>query len=159
MDVIILKYVQLVCFSIFMRNSGDCAQLMSSSEEMNNLKVSACTANCLKTEINYVSSDRNFRSIRLQFTSLISYQKLEGCYQHCVNQTVYLDDVSTVNSLNTAAFRLFCRDSTRLVIEVENSDDDHVENEKFVYLVVIQETTMKFVDRYVYIVSGKFRKI
>jgi hypothetical protein len=44
------------------------------------------------------------------------------------------------------------------VIQVENkkSDDGHVENEKFIYLLVIQETTMKFVDRYVYIVSQKF---
>lgn len=47
MEVIILKYVQLVCIMIFMRNNSDCPQYMSRSEEMNNLKVAACAANCL----------------------------------------------------------------------------------------------------------------
>lgn len=55
MEVIVLKYVQLVCITIFMQSSANCAQLMSLSEENNNLKVAACAADCLKMEINYVS--------------------------------------------------------------------------------------------------------
>lgn len=53
--MIVLKYVQLVCITIFMKNNANCAQLMSQSEEMNNLKVAACAADCLNDNINYVS--------------------------------------------------------------------------------------------------------
>lgn len=55
MEVIVLKYVQLVCITVFMRNNANCAQLMSQSEEYNNLQVAACTADCLQSQINYVS--------------------------------------------------------------------------------------------------------
>lgn len=40
------------------------------------------------------------------------------------------------------------------MIQVEKSDDvGHVENEKFIYLLIIQETKISFVDRLAYIVS------
>lgn len=55
MEVIVLKYVQLVCITIFMRNNANCAQLMSNTEEMNNLKVTACAAECLHVAMNSVS--------------------------------------------------------------------------------------------------------
>lgn len=64
MEVIILKYVQLVCITIFMKNNAECAQFMSRSEEINNLKVAACAANCLKLDVDYVSlifCRRNFK--------------------------------------------------------------------------------------------------
>lgn len=51
-----------------------------------------------------------------------------------------------------ASFGLYCRDSERLLIQVE-SDSGHVGNEKFIYLVTIQETTNPYADRIVYIVS------
>lgn len=56
MEVIIVKYVQLVCISIFMSGNSNCATVMSQSEEANNLKVSACAASCLNNVTNYVSS-------------------------------------------------------------------------------------------------------
>lgn len=65
MDVIVVKYVQLVCITVFMRNNANCAQLMSQSEEMNNFKVAACAADCLQTEMNYVSC--RFQSIDWNF--------------------------------------------------------------------------------------------
>ena len=37
----------------------------------------------------------------------------------------------------------------------EKTDDGHVVDEKFIYLLVAQETTMPFVDRFIYIVSFK----
>lgn len=70
MEVIVLKYVQLVCITIFMRNNNaNCAQLMGRSEEMNNLKVAACAADCLKANWNYVSRFRMFLS-RLLISSI-----------------------------------------------------------------------------------------
>lgn len=55
MEVIILKYVQLVCITMFMSNNADCAELMGKSERMTNLRVAACAANCLNINKAYVS--------------------------------------------------------------------------------------------------------
>lgn len=55
MELVVLKYVQLVCITIFMQNNANCAQLMSQTEEMNNIKVAACTANCIDLDRSYVS--------------------------------------------------------------------------------------------------------
>lgn len=59
MEVIIVKYVQLICLTIFMGGNYNCATLMSRTEEMKNLKVTACAARCLKTDGNNVS-EQNF---------------------------------------------------------------------------------------------------
>jgi hypothetical protein len=61
MEVIVVKYVQLVCLTLLMSNDGNCAQLMSQTEESNNNKVSACTADCLKNEIETVSFIKNIQ--------------------------------------------------------------------------------------------------
>ena len=55
MEVIVIKYVQLVCLTIFMSNNASCDQLMIQSEQMNNYKVAACVGDCLKAEISNVS--------------------------------------------------------------------------------------------------------
>lgn len=73
MEVIVVKYVQLVCLTILMSNDGNCAQLMSQSEEANTLKVSACTADCLRNEMNYVS-DKLFRIFEFSFDFLTKSQ-------------------------------------------------------------------------------------
>lgn len=98
------------------------------------------------------STGRWCEKIKINFNFL---QNFTNCYQQCENQTELLADVNSVYGPPDASFHLYCRDSKRLVIEVvpENSDDGHDENEKFIYLLVIQETTMPFVDRYIYIVS------
>lgn len=57
-------------------------------------------------------------------------------------------------SLNVS-FKLYCRDSKRLLIQVERSDDGHVENKTFIYLLIIQETKSSFPDRMMYMVSFK----
>lgn len=63
MEVIILKYVQLVCITFFMRSNVNCAQLMIDSKEQTNLKVSACVAECLDHQIADVSVNFDFVSI------------------------------------------------------------------------------------------------
>lgn len=57
MEAIIVKYVQLICVTIFMGGNANCATLMGKTEESNNLKIAACVADCLKTELNYVSQE------------------------------------------------------------------------------------------------------
>lgn len=74
MEVIVLKYVQLVCITIFMQSSANCAQLMSLSEENNNLKVAACAADCLKMEINYVSWEFRSLEIQIRFSSAVEHE-------------------------------------------------------------------------------------
>lgn len=68
MEVIVLKYVQIVCITIFMQGNANCAQLMSHSEEMSNLKVAACAAECLQLKTqNYVS--RELRTWNFKFVA------------------------------------------------------------------------------------------
>lgn len=59
MEIIVLKYVQLVCLTFFMRNNINCAQLMIDTKEQTNLKVSACVAECLDLHVAYVSANLN----------------------------------------------------------------------------------------------------
>lgn len=66
MEAIVIKYVQLVCLTIFMQGNADCAQMMGHSEEMNNLSVSACAASCLNTRANYVSNEFRYWNLELQ---------------------------------------------------------------------------------------------
>lgn len=54
---------------------------------------------------------------------------------------------------NETDFHLFCRDAHKMIIEidhyVEYSDDD----ETFVYMLILEESTGNFLDRMVYFVS------
>lgn len=72
MEVIVLKYVQLVCITFFMSGNVNCAQLMIDDKDMTNLKLSACVAECLDRQIANVSVNFDFASIWMAFTSLPS---------------------------------------------------------------------------------------
>lgn len=50
MQVIILKYVQLFCLTMFLSNNANCAELVIDNEVQKSYKVSACMAFCLKEE-------------------------------------------------------------------------------------------------------------
>lgn len=63
MEVIVLKYVQLVCITFFMSGNVNCAQLMIDDKDMTNLKLSACVAECLDRQIANVSVNFDFASI------------------------------------------------------------------------------------------------
>ncbi|CRK86777.1 CLUMA_CG000609, isoform A [Clunio marinus] len=128
MEVIVLKYVQLVCITIFMGNNANCAQLMIGTEQMNTLKVASCAARCLKYGSN---------------------SNLNECYQSCANQTDSLNDVISVDEPINASFRLYCRDSSRLLINIDIDYED--EDEKNIFLLTLQETKISFVDRIVFI--------
>ena len=51
------------------------------------------------------------------------------------------------------SFGLYCRGWNRLLIQVDYNDYSHVANETFVYMLTVQETTNKFADHLVYLVS------
>lgn len=55
MELIVIKYMQLMCISFLMQNNADCAELTTQGEARNNLKLAACSADCLETAPNLVS--------------------------------------------------------------------------------------------------------
>lgn len=75
MGIIVLKYVQLVCITLFM-NNVECAREMMDLRDMGNLKVVACVADCLKTSENYVSCQLKLKSCfafnKFEFINLFS---------------------------------------------------------------------------------------
>lgn len=152
MEVIVLKYVQLVCITLFMSNNVNCAQQMIDYKEMTNLKVAACLAKCLDQKVASVSVNFDFASIWMTIIPLSHPQNFTECYDQCANLSDSLSDVKPEAFNASFGFSLYCRDSKRLLIQVE-SDSGHVGNEKFIYLVTFQETTNSFADRTVYIVS------
>lgn len=172
MELVVIKYMQLVCLTIFMQNNADCAQLTTQAEAQNNLKLAACSANCLKDDPSLVSGDSldfqirvwtlrsaeiclsNRRKLNSLARCFPPAQSLTQCYQECANRTEPLADVTTTQQSLNASFQLYCRDSRRLLIRVESDDFGHVENEKFIYLLVIRETQNTFADHSALIVSS-----
>jgi hypothetical protein len=54
MGALVLKYVQILCVSFFLKNSN-CKALVKVSEDVNNFKQAACMAECLKYQTRDVS--------------------------------------------------------------------------------------------------------
>jgi len=80
---------------------------------------------------------------------------LEHCYYKCGNETLdFLPDAipDTTNEQQDFSFDLHCRDSRRLLIAV-NHPKGFSTNEKFIYMLTLQETRIQFIDRFVYLVS------
>lgn len=59
-------------------------------------------------------------------------------------------NVSHVPNENGSEFDLYCRDSRKLVIKVNNEPKN---KETSIYMLEVQESTGKFIDRLVYLVS------
>lgn len=90
---------------------------------------------------------------------------LEDCYENCSNNTEALMNVnlSHVPTKSGSEFDLYCRDSRKLVIKVNHQPKNE---ETSIFMLVVQESTGKFIDRLVYYVSMgakniqmKFQKI
>lgn len=54
MGALVIKYVQLICVAFFMKNSN-CSNL-TEAEEINNLNLGVCVAECFRNTHNPVSS-------------------------------------------------------------------------------------------------------
>lgn len=90
-------------------------------------------------------------------TSLwLCVQKIESCYEHCSNTTETLTNINVSHGLkqNGSQFGLYCRDSRKLMIKVDNGNTNS--NENHIYMLVVQESTGKFIDRLAYFVSNFF---
>lgn len=60
---------------------------------------------------------------------------------------------------NSTSFYLYCRDAHKIMIQIEHDDVDEGDNETYIYMLMVQESTGKFMDRLVYFVSKFFKFI
>lgn len=151
MNAIVVNYVQLICFTLFMRNNVDCEQLMSSVEEVQTFKVSTCTAQCLQN-VTKTTSDE-------QETSEKVTNQLAICYESCSSNSekvMKIPEMETREFPSNFSFHLFCRDSSRLAVEFNLDGYDVPKSETFLYLIKIRETDASFADYKIYLVSFYF---
>lgn len=143
MNAIVVNYVQLICFTLFMRNV-DCEQLMSEVEEVQTFKVSTCAAVCLQ----------NATIVELE-TEKILENKLGKCYDRCSSSdNVWSAPEMRIERSSNFSFHLFCRDSSRLAVEFNLADYEVPYYETFIYLIKIRETEASFQDYKIYLVSN-----
>lgn len=79
-------------------------------------------------------------------------QSIEICYEECSNTTETLKNIklSFETMEKDSEFNLHCRDSEKLVIKVNHRQKI---NETTIYMLEVQESTGKFSDTLVYLVS------
>ena len=184
MQVIILKYVQLFCLTMFLSNNASCAELVIDNEVQKSYKISACMAYCLKDE-NKVSETKlmkNYKSnllsncfeqflfIFLFFDSKVLkslfffiiysiffiYKDLKSCYEYCSNNSENLmHELQYYDAEDIGAgYSLHCRDSSKLVFKINHLNGTVDDGRKFIYLIGILETRTRFVERQAYVVCN-----
>ncbi|XP_055631009.1 tyrosine-protein kinase receptor torso-like isoform X2 [Toxorhynchites rutilus septentrionalis] len=111
MQVIILKYVQVLCITVFFSNNINCDKLLlhNEQEDQHLYRIGSCAAECLADE------DKS--------------KSLESCYKLCsangLNQALLLRQ----NVELPYSIELICRDSSSLVINIHNPHlDKHDKN-------------------------------
>ncbi|CAO1431629.1 unnamed protein product [Diamesa tonsa] len=139
MQVIILKYVQLFCLTMFLSNNANCAELVIDNEVQKSYKVSACMALCLKDE----------------------NKDLKSCYENCSHMSEHLlPDLEYHASEDIdAKFTLHCRDSSRLVFKINHTKGAKNDGQTFIYLIGILETRTRFVERQAYVTNETFIEV
>ena len=75
---------------------------------------------------------------------------MDVCYENCSNTTEALLNANLSYIEKENQFDLYCRDSNKLVIKI---DHEQRSKESSVYMLVVQESTGKIIDRMIYFVS------
>ncbi|XP_055612387.1 tyrosine-protein kinase receptor torso isoform X2 [Uranotaenia lowii] len=103
MQVIILKYVQVLCITVFFSNNINCDKLLlhNQQEDQQLYRISSCAAACL------AGGDPS--------------KSLETCYKDCSEQSLDQSLMLVQRTDKTFTINLICRDSTSLVIEIQSS--------------------------------------
>lgn len=154
MGAIVLKYVQLICVAFFMKNTN-CDDLLG-NEELSNVKVGLCMAECLKeNQSNHTEVSQFIDVIQGIFKYLNFFlQQMQDCYNDCVTSS---SDrfINFVTSDESAQFNLYCRDSQQLTIKIDHNVTEN-SDEQFMYMLKVKESTGKFADRLYAFVSFFF---
>uniref|UniRef100_A0A182T3Y5 Uncharacterized protein n=1 Tax=Anopheles maculatus TaxID=74869 RepID=A0A182T3Y5_9DIPT len=136
MHVIVLKYMQVLCITIFFSNNINCDKLLlhNEREDQDLYRIGACTAACMAgTEVG-VSGEQN-ESSPLNAEQL---KTIGHCYKLCSEDTRPLSAWRPLVQRQDPSLRinLICRDSTNLIIEIKPernrgstpADDDDVDD-------------------------------
>uniref|UniRef100_A0A1Q3EWZ1 receptor protein-tyrosine kinase n=2 Tax=Culex tarsalis TaxID=7177 RepID=A0A1Q3EWZ1_CULTA len=110
MQVIILKYVQVLCITVFFSNNINCDKLLlhNEQEDQHLYRIGSCAAECL--------------------TEDDTPKSLESCYKLCSeNGALERTPMLQQNVKLSFHIKLICRDSTSLVVEVRvgNTTSSH----------------------------------
>uniref|UniRef100_A0A1W7R6L9 receptor protein-tyrosine kinase n=1 Tax=Aedes albopictus TaxID=7160 RepID=A0A1W7R6L9_AEDAL len=99
MQVIILKYVQVLCITVFFSNNINCDKLLvhNEHEDQQLYRIASCAAQCLAEEA--------------------SHKSLELCYKLCSEGKIEQPEL-VQNVEQNYNIQLICRDSNSLVIEI-----------------------------------------
>ncbi|XP_062544610.1 tyrosine-protein kinase receptor torso-like isoform X2 [Armigeres subalbatus] len=100
MQVIILKYVQVLCITVFFSNNINCDKLLAHNEHEDQqlYRIASCAARCLADGGTHTS--------------------LEVCYKLCSEDKMEQKSELSQNADLAFNIQLICRDSTSLVIEI-----------------------------------------
>lgn len=100
MQVIILKYVQVLCITVFFSNNINCDKLLlhNEQEDQQLYRIGSCAAACLAGEN--------------------TTKSLESCYKLCSEGALEQRLLLVQNTELTFQIKLICRDSTSLVIKI-----------------------------------------
>lgn len=111
MQVIILKYVQVLCITVFFSNNINCDKLLlhNEQEDQHLYRIGSCAAQCL--------AEQNTTKV----------QSLESCHKLCSEGAAEKGLSLVQGSELNFNIRLICRGSNSLVIEVQQSPVESVE--------------------------------
>uniref|UniRef100_A0A182JR46 Heparan-alpha-glucosaminide N-acetyltransferase catalytic domain-containing protein n=1 Tax=Anopheles christyi TaxID=43041 RepID=A0A182JR46_9DIPT len=125
MHVIVLKYVQVLCITIFFSNNINCDKLLlhNEQEDQELYRIGACTAACMAKKEPGGSVERNATG-----TTPPSAEELKTigyCYKLCSEDTRPLSELRPLEKRRDLSLRinLICRDSTNLIIEIKPTGD------------------------------------
>uniref|UniRef100_A0A182MAE2 Uncharacterized protein n=1 Tax=Anopheles culicifacies TaxID=139723 RepID=A0A182MAE2_9DIPT len=120
MHVIVLKYVQVLCITIFFSNNINCDKLLlhNEKEDQDLYRIGACTAACMAgTEQANYGQERN----ETLAPTMEQLKTIGHCYKLCSEDTRPLSDWEPLVQRQDPSLRinLICRDSTNLIIEIK----------------------------------------
>ncbi|XP_050073592.1 tyrosine-protein kinase receptor torso isoform X2 [Anopheles maculipalpis] len=126
MHVIVLKYMQVLCITIFFSNNINCDKLLlhNEREDQDLYRIGACTAACMAgTEVG-VSGESNETLPPLSTEQL---KTIGHCYKLCSEDTRPLSAWIPLVQRQDPSLRinLICRDSTNLIIEIKPERNGH----------------------------------
>ncbi|XP_055529972.1 tyrosine-protein kinase receptor torso-like [Wyeomyia smithii] len=110
MQVIILKYVQVLCITVFFSNNINCDKLLlhNEQEDQHLYRTGSCAAQCLTEQ------------------STTKVQSLESCYKLCSESPVEKGRTLVQGAGLSFHIKLICRDSNSLVIQIYQSQGEEV---------------------------------
>ncbi|XP_063698328.1 tyrosine-protein kinase receptor torso [Culicoides brevitarsis] len=132
MYVIVIKYVQLLCFSVFFSNIN-CNEIfeLTSQDQQNLYRIAECVSRCINKE----------------------NQTLNSCYTTiCEKNEKSHDEKHQITIREAADLELICRDSSKLVLRVKSEDNiQRNSTKKQLYLIKVQEDDLTNRESFIYL--------